>query len=49
MFVGDRVADDKPLAAPHVLLPHGGELHLPGRVEDVQQAWLAVDHRPLQL
>ena len=33
--VGDTVADDEALAAAHVLLPHGGELHLARRVQDV--------------
>ena len=49
MFVGDRVADDEPFAASHVLFPHRRELHLPGRVQDVQQARLTVDHCPLKL
>ena len=29
------------------LFPHGGELHLPRRVQDVQEARLRVDDRPL--
>ena len=45
--VGDTVADDEALAAAHVLLPHGGELHLARRVQDVQQARLQVYHGAL--
>ena len=45
--VGDTVADDEALAAAHVLLPHGGELHLARRVQDVKQARLQVYHGAL--
>ena len=43
----DAVAYDEPLSAPHVLLPHRGELHLARRVQDVQQTRLGVYHSPL--
>ena len=43
----DTVADDKALPTPHVLLPHRRELHLPRRVQDVQQTRLRVYHSPL--
>ena len=43
----DAVADDEPLPAPHVLLPHRRELHLARRVQDVQQTRLWVYHSPL--
>ena len=49
VLVRDRVADDEALPAAHVLLPHRRELHLPRSVQDVQQARLPVDHRPLQM
>jgi len=43
----DAVAYDEPLPAPHVLLPHRGELHLARRVQDVQQTRLGIYHSPL--
>lgn len=43
----DAVADNEPLPAPHVLLPHRRELHLAGCVQDVQQTRLGVYHSPL--
>ena len=41
--IGDCKYEQESLARPHVLLPHGGELFLPGRVEDVKLGHLVVD------
>lgn len=43
MSIGNRVADDEPLAASHILIPHGGEFHLTGSVQYVQQGRFAID------
>ncbi len=47
MSVRDGITNDEAFAAPHVLLPHGGELDLTGRVQNVEQAGLRVDHSSL--
>ena len=38
---------EEALAGPHVLVPHGAVLLLAGRVQDVQQTRLPVDHHLL--
>lgn len=42
-----RVADHESFAAAHVLVPHGCELHLAGRVQNIQERCLSIDHRLL--
>jgi hypothetical protein len=41
--VGDRVHEDEALASSEVLVTHGGKLFLPRRVQNIQQASLAVN------
>ena len=43
LCVVDGEDEEEALARPHVLVAHGGVLLLPGGVEDVEQARLAVD------
>lgn len=40
---GDRVDEQKALAGPHVLFPHGRVLFLTGGIEDVEQGDFVVD------
>lgn len=44
--VRDGVADDEALPRPHVLVPHGSELRLSGRIQDVQVGRLIIDADP---
>ena len=41
--------EEEALPGPHVLLPHGAELLLAGRVEDVQPRHVVVDHALLRV
>lgn len=44
--VSDGVTDDKPFSGPHVLIPHGRELCLSSRVQNVQIGRLIIDPDP---